>query len=353
MLESRLKKVRASMKTMGIDQLLVTSPQNLQYLTDTQVNALDRLNALILGQEKAVLVCYMLARVEAEGMETVIYEDSEKTAEALSPYLEPGSIGVDGSMASRFLLPLQALRPDLRFTYAKCVESARCIKDAEEIRCLRHASEVTDEVFAMAFAQMREGMTELDMSAVFSDCFARLGAGRFPGDPMVAMGSGTADVHHVPGYAKLKKGDPVMVDTGKQIGGYYSDMTRTVFFREPTEEMRRVYDVVLRANQEAMAVIRPGITLRSVHDIATRIIREAGYGAYFGHRTSHGIGIDFHEEPFDTDSHTVVLEPGMCFSVEPGIYLPGKFGVRIEDLVAVTEDGFELLSHMDRSLTVL
>ncbi len=353
MISSRLARVRERMRQERLDLLLVVSPQNLQYLTETRIPVHDRLNCLVIGQNRSTCLCYRLSVIPTEE-NPVIYDDPDRIAELLADQLRDARrIGVDGTMQSRFLLPLMQRMPEAEFLPSTCVEETRCIKDAEEIARLLHASEVTDRVFEKAFTRLREGMTELEFGAEVSKVFEEEGVGLFPGVPMVAFGEGTADSHHIPGDTRLHAGDAVMMDTGKQIGGYYSDMTRTVFFREACVEQERVYETVLEANRQALERIRPGATLREVHDAACRVIRDAGYGAYYPHRTSHGIGIDYHEEPFDTPSRTRVLEEGMCFSVEPGIYLPGKFGVRIEDLVAVTEAGTVLLTHAPKELSVV
>ena len=130
-------------------------------------------------------------------------------------------------------------------------------------------------------------------------------------------------------------------------------MTRTVFFRSVSDEQRRVYEVVLEANLAALAAVRPGVPIADIHEAAMDVIRRAGYGEYYPHRTSHGIGIDYHEEPFDVGGRRLPVEEGMCFSIEPGIYLPGRFGVRIEDLVVVTRDGCSLLNHAPKELSVI
>ena len=349
-----LRRIQEQMRNLSLDLLIVTSPQNLQYLTQTQVNSHDRLNCLLIDQAHVRCLCYHISRIDTEDCEIIEYDDPDRTVELLAALIGSArSVGIDGGMQSRFLLPLMDVCHNSLFRFTSLVEEVRCIKDPTEIQRLFHASEVTDAVFADALSHLQCGMTELELGRVFSDAFVRAGVGPFPGSPMVAFGKGTADVHHIPGQTRLQRGDAVMVDTGKQIDGYYSDMTRTVFFGDVTEEQKHVYEVVLEANRAAMEKARPGATLREVHDAAVAVIQIAGYGAYFPHRTSHGIGIDYHEEPFDTPSRTRVLEEGMCFSIEPGIYLPGKFGVRIEDLVALTPDGPLTLTHAPKDLCVI
>ncbi|MBR6028126.1 MAG: aminopeptidase P family protein [Clostridia bacterium] len=353
MTAQRLRRVREGMAAEGISQLIVTGRPNLFYLTGEDVNPHDRLNAAVIRPDSAQILCYNLSQVYAEGYETLVYEDSGQGGAHLARLLTPGlRTGVDAALSSRYLLGLQEALPGTPFVWSGCVEQTRCVKDEEEIRRLRRVSELTDRVFARAFPQLEEGMTELDFGDVFSAAFREEGAGYFPGHPMVAFGPGTADPHHSPGRYRLRKGDAVMADTGMQVDGYYSDMTRTAFFGSVSDEQRLVYETVLEANRAAMAEIRPGVPLRNAHEAACRVIEAAGYGGRYPHRTSHGIGIDYHEEPFDTPSRTVILEAGMCLSIEPGIYLPGRFGVRIEDLVTVTENGFSLLNHAQKGLEV-
>jgi Xaa-Pro dipeptidase len=145
----------------------------------------------------------------------------------------------------------------------------------------------------------------------------------------------------------------VLVDTGKRINGYYSDTTRTVFFGQCTKEQQEVYDIVLRANAAGIAAIRPGIDFREVDQAARKVIEDAGYGECFFHKTCHGIGIDYHERPTDRSDASYILQEGMAFSVEPGIYLEGKFGVRIEDLLIVTADGSRTATHCPKKLEII
>lgn len=353
MIQNRLERVRTYMRKDGLDQLIVTQPQAIYYLTGLWCNPMDRLDALVITQEKCKMLCYVLAVIEPEDCEVTVYSDTGATIPMLSSLLQGGVTGVDGYFHSRFLIPLMQLRPDLILRVSTCVENARMIKTDEEIQLLRRASEVTDDVFTDAFGRLREGMTELELGAVFSDSFLSHGVGRFAGDPMVCFGAGSAEPHHTPGNARLTVGDAVCVDTGKRIGGYYSDMTRTVFYRSVSDEQRKIYDIVLEANLTALSIIKPGVLMSEIHEAACNVIRRAGYADYYPHRTSHGIGIDYHEEPFDVAGRPLPVEPGMCFSVEPGIYLPGRFGVRIEDLVVVTGDGYSLLNHAPKELTVI
>lgn len=349
----RVERVRAHMRAQHIEQLVITQPQSIYYLTDEWVMPLDRLDALILTLDSASMLCYNLAVIEPANCKTVIYSDMGQALPCLFELLKRVPTGVDGGMPARFGLPLIEALSGVRVEVSDCVERARMVKDADEIALLAHASELTDTVFKRAFGRVAAGMTETDIAHLFADEFAACGAGIFPGLPMAAVGAGTADPHHSTGSARLQNGDALMVDTGMRIDGYYSDTTRTVFLGLPGAEQRRVYQTVLESNMEAIAAIRPGALLWDVDAAARRVIARAGYGEYFTHKTCHGVGIDFHELPTCRDDCPVVLEPGMAFSVEPGIYLPGRFGVRIEDLAIVTPDGARIVTHCDKALTVL
>lgn len=351
--ESRLHRLRRRMDAEALDQIVITQPQGIYYLTGQWVDPHDRLDALIVTPTACRMLCYVLAVIEPEGCNVTIFSDYGKTVESLSPLLERGRTGVDGYMQSRFLLPLQALRPDITFSVSHCLEDVRMLKEPEEIERLAHAGDVTDAVFSEAFARLREGMTELDLGLEFSQAFARQGVGRFHGDPMVCFGPGSAEPHHAPGEYALRPGDTVCVDTGKRIDGYYSDMTRTVFFRECSPIQKEIYQIVLEANLAAIQAVRPGVPIGEIDKAARDIITAAGYGEYYPHRTSHGIGIDYHEAPFDEQSKILPVQENMCFSIEPGIYLPGRFGVRIEDIVCVTRDGCRMLSHAPKALRIV
>ena len=353
MLNQRLARVRESMCKHFIEQLIVTQPQHIYYLTGMWVYPHDRLDALIITQDKCSMLCYNLAVIEPEDCDVIVYSDTGKTVSELTRLLKAVPTGVDACLQSRFLLPLMEAKPSMRFCVSNCVEEARMYKDADEIARLRFASEVTDTVFADAFNYLKTGMTELELGNIFSDCFERHGVGRFEGSPMVCFGQGSAEPHHTPGNTPLKPGDAVCVDTGKRINGYYSDMTRTVFFKQASAKQKEIYDIVLNANLAALNAVRPGVLLSDIHSAAMDVIARAGYAAFYPHRTSHGIGIDYHEEPFDVGGRPLKVESGMCFSIEPGIYLPGEFGVRIEDLVVVTDDGCSLLNHAPKEFSII
>ncbi len=168
-----------------------------------------------------------------------------------------------------------------------------------------------------------------------------------------ASGPNSASPHYHTGDRVIAEGDAIVFDFGAELDGYLSDMTRTVVIGDPSDEYRKVYDIVLRANQAAFEAVRPGVPCEDIDKAARDLITEAGYGEYFIHRVGHGLGLDVHEDPYLVKGNTTPLAPGMVFSDEPGIYIPGKFGVRIEDTVVCTEDGAERLNGAPKDLTVM
>jgi Xaa-Pro aminopeptidase len=218
----------------------------------------------------------------------------------------------------------------------------REIKTADELSLLRCSAEVTDAVYEECLPALREGMTELEMQEVIAQAYKRRGTR--PAFAIVCFGANSALPHHHTGESRLKRGDIVVLDIGCVLDGYASDITRTVAFGDPDPEAFRVYEVVYAAHRAAFEAGRPGVTCESVDRAARAVIEQAGYGENFIHRTGHGIGLSTHEPPYIVEGNTRLLEEGMCFSDEPGVYLPGRFGVRVENIVTVTADGLRYLN---------
>ena len=191
---------------------------------------------------------------------------------------------------------------------------------------------------------------ELELAELLLAEYRKVGE---PWEPLVGFSAGAAEPHHVNGTAKLKRGDLVLVDAGQATDGYFADMTRTFFFGSATEEQKKVYEIVREANRRGRAAAKPGVSFAFIDAAARDYIASCGYGEYFTHRLGHSIGLGLHEEPSVSANKMQLVEEGMCFSIEPGIYLSGKFGVRIEDLVLVTADGAETLNHYPRELQIV
>ena len=229
----------------------------------------------------------------------------------------------------------------------------RAVKDEGEMAAIREAQRLTDAAFAEILNDIKPGAAECEIAAKLTYYMARLGAERNSFDPIVACGANGSKPHAIPSQKKIEKGHFVTMDFGCVVGGYCSDMTRTVAVGEPTDEMRLVYDTVLKAQLDSIAAARAGVPGADIHAVAAKVIGDAGYGDCFGHGLGHSVGIEIHEEPSFAPRCTAPNPVGAIITVEPGIYLPGKFGVRIEDMVWLTEDGCVDLTHSPKELIIL
>ncbi len=265
--------------------------------------------------------------------------------------LEDGHVLVDDTMWATFTQDLRTVLPNATFGLASDVFGPlRRRKDDAELDALREAGRIADQVVD----EIRElgvdavGTTENELAAEIERRLVAAGGEGTSFEPLVGSGPNGAKPHHSHGERTIEAGEPVVLDFGTRFDGYVSDQTRTfVFGDDPDEHVREVHDIVREAQQAGVDAVQPGATTGDVDEATRAVIEDAGYGEEFIHRTGHGVGLDVHEEPYIVAGSDVELEPGMVFSVEPGIYLPGEFGVRIEDLVAVTEGGCERLNDSD------
>lgn len=274
---------------------------------------------------------------DAQGWQGVV-------AELLEAWrLEGRGLAIDDELLSGHLLHIQRLAPGVPYVPAgDLMARLREIKSQEEIARMQQSAAITDAVYEECLPALREGITEVEFQEVIAAAYTRRGTK--PEFAIVCFGPHSALPHHRPGSARLKPGDIVVIDIGCVWEEYFSDMTRTVAFGEPIPEARRVYEIVYAAHRAAFDAIKPGVPCEEVDAAARRVITEAGYGEYFIHRTGHGLGLAEHEAPYIVAGNTQPLREGMCFSDEPGIYLEGRFGVRIENAVTVTADGARYLN---------
>ncbi|MFC5366597.1 M24 family metallopeptidase [Salinirubrum litoreum] len=266
--------------------------------------------------------------------------------------LTGGHLLVDDTMWARFTQDLRAVLPEATFGLAsEVLADLRVRKDDAEIDALRRAGAVADRVMAALRDLGGEavGLTEADLAREIERRLTDAGGEGVSFEPVVGSGPNGAKPHHRHGDRIIDAGDPVVLDFGTRVDGYPSDQTRTVVFDgEPPEHFAEVHRVVREAQQAAVDAVQPGVTAESVDAAAREVIESAGYGEQFVHRTGHGVGLDVHEEPYIVAGNDRELDAGMVFSVEPGVYLPDEFGVRIEDLVVVTDDGCERLNDAER-----
>jgi Xaa-Pro dipeptidase len=218
---------------------------------------------------------------------------------------------------------------------------------------MRRAAAVPERVLAEAMTQFKPGMTEMEVAGLIMRVSLNQNLKEMASYPLVQTGLSAAFPHAYAGGRAVQKGDLMVIDFGAVVDDYASDITRTIAVGEPPDEMKNIYEVVKQANEAGRAAVRPGTTCEDVDRAAREVIEQAGYGKYFTHRTGHGLGLEGHEPPYIVKGNKTVLQPGMTFTVEPGIYIEGKGGVRIEDDVVVTKDGGESLTTFSRDLTVV
>jgi Xaa-Pro aminopeptidase len=320
------------------------------------VYAGERLVALLLPSEgePRFLVPEMnvaQAAINAAGVARVQgWGDAEGYAEPLRAACRElgwskGELAADDEMRAAFLLDWQSVCPEARFDRAsRVLQPLRCRKTTDELAELRRAGEVADGVIAAAHAACVPGASEVEVARSVTDAMYQLDPACRVYGCILASGPNSALPHHETGSRALEAGDVVILDYGCSLNGYHSDITLTVSLGPAADEVHRVHQVVWEAQQRALEVIRPGVPAEQVDRAARSVIDAAGYGDCFIHRTGHGIGLQVHEPPYLVAGNGAPLEEGMTFSVEPGIYLPGRFGVRLEVIVAVGPDGAELLN---------
>lgn len=355
MKQERQKRVIKKMEEQGLKQIIVTSTASIFYLTGLWIEPHERMIALYLDTEgRTALFGNEIFGIEhSEGMDFFIHTDNDNPIQELAQYVKPGKIGIDKFWPSRFLIGLLEANRDLNPVVGSApVDHARMLKDEEEQKAMRQASRINDQVVTGAISAIREGIRENELASLVNKLFLENGAD-CEGTQLVCFGANGADPHHGADATVIRRGDSVIFDIFTPIHRYWCDMTRTVFFDEVQEEQRRVYELVKKANLAAEQAVRPGIPLKELDQIARKIIENGGYGNYFTHRLGHNIGLDCHEPPDVSGVSEAVAQPGMVFSIEPGIYLPGRFGVRIEDLVLVTENGCEVLNRASKDLNIV
>ncbi len=363
-LAGRVRRTQKSLASHGIDGLIVTPGPDLRYLTGYEALPLERLTALVLPADgDPVLVVPELEKAEAlttpaaaAGMAVRTHAETDNAHDmALDLLGRPGSVAVDDHMWAARLFAFQAVAGSTTFSAAgDLLTELRMRKSTEEIDALRTAGQAIDRVHARMGEMLTVGRTERQVGASIADAIVAEGHERVD---FVIVGSGPngASPHHSVSDRVIQHGDVVVVDIGGTTPeGYCSDSTRTyAVAAEPDAEFAAMYDVLLRAQRSQCEYARPGVTAESVDRVGRDLITAAGYGENFFHRTGHGIGLETHEEPYIVAGSERVLEPAMAFSIEPGIYLPGRHGARIEDIVVTTADGIERLNTTPRELTVL
>jgi Xaa-Pro dipeptidase len=359
----RLERLAHAQQEQQVDILAIVPGANLRYLTGLEMRLSERVTlALFTPGRDPVFLLPVLEAPGAEenlGVKASFYTYTDEVGPsgafrqaASDLHLEGKAIGVEHlRMRVLELRLLEEHAPTARFVGGESLLSRlRILKDQEEIAAMRRAAVINEDCFHQVEAQVRPGVTEEELAAIWQKAALDAAGGELPEAPIVASGLNGASPHAWATSRGLEEGELVTVDGVLRVEGYYSDITRTYAVGEVEEELERIYSIVQESNAAGQVVARPGIEAQEVDRAARRVIEGAGYGEYFIHRTGHGLGLEIHEPPFMVEGSALILEPGMTFTVEPGIYVPGRGGVRIEDDVLVTEGGSETLTTMPREL---
>ncbi|MFE2579729.1 aminopeptidase P family protein [Streptomyces sp. NPDC059378] len=359
---ARMDRAARAAAEAGLAGLLVAPGPDLVWLTGyAPPAATERLTLLVLaaGQDHVLVVPTLEApdAAKATGAPVLALRDwtDGKDPYALTAGLldTTGTFGISDNAWALHLLALQRALPGTSYvSLTDDLPMLRAVKDPAELELLAAAGAAADATFEEIRDVRFAGRRESDVAADLAGLLRRHGHSQVD-FTIVASGPNGANPHHEVGDRVIERGDMVVLDFGGLKDGYGSDTSRTVHVGEPTDEERTVHDLVRAAQEAGFRAVRPGVACQEVDRAARKVIEDAGYGPYFIHRTGHGIGVTTHEPPYMIEGEEQPLVPGMCFSVEPGIYLPGRFGVRIEDIVTVTEDGGRRLNDTTREMVVV
>jgi Xaa-Pro aminopeptidase len=359
---ARMARAVAAAGDEALAGVLVAPGPDLTWLTGYRPTAItERLTMLVLtpGREPT-LVLPVLERPDAAAapgapsLTLVDWADGEDPYGVVAGLLcRTERYGISDSAWAMHLLGLQATLPGVDYlALTTCLPMLRAVKDEHELARLAAAGAAADAAYDEIVGFPFAGRRETDVAADLAALLRRFGHEQVD-FTVVGSGANGANPHHEAGDRVIEPGDAVVLDFGGLMHGYGSDTTRTVCVGAPTADLRRVHDVVREAQQAAFETVRPGVSCQDVDRVARRVITEAGFGPQFLHRTGHGIGVTTHEPPYLVEGESRALVPGMCFSIEPGVYLAGRFGVRIEDIVTVTPSGGRRLNNTARDLAVV
>ncbi|RKD33807.1 M24 family metallopeptidase [Thermohalobacter berrensis] len=352
----RLEKIIKNMEKYNIPQMIITSSDSIFYLLGEWIHPGERMLALYINTDGNVrlFINELFPITKDLGIDICIHKDTDDPIEQLAKIIDKNKVvGIDKEWPSHFLISLLKEKEGLKVENGSIVvDEARMIKDEKEIELMKKASAINDKAMEEIIEFIKGGCSEIEATKKLSTIYSKYGSHSFAFNPIICYGENAADPHYIPNETELQKNNCIIIDIGCIKNGYASDMTRSLFYGQPDDEYRKIYDLVYKANLEAIESVKPGVKFSDIDRAARKVIEDGGYGEYFIHRTGHNIGINVHEYPDVSSSNDMEIIEGMVFSIEPGIYLQGKYGVRIEDLVVVTKDGCEVLNKFSKDLIV-
>ena len=358
---ARLQRSARSAGAAGLTGLLLTPGPDLLYLTGyAPVAITERITMLVVPVDgEPTMIVPRLERPDAEETPGASVFRLEDWADGSDPYeatarlLGPGRYALSDSAWAMHLLGLQGRLPDTSYvSMTTALPMLRAIKDSDELERLAAAGAAADAAYGEILRVRFAGRRERDVGGDLAALLRRFGHSQVD-FTVVGSGPNGANPHHEMGDRVIQRGDMVVLDFGGLKHGYGSDTTRTVHVGEPTDEEREVHEIVREAQQAGFEAVQSGVECQEIDRAARAVITEAGYGEYFIHRVGHGIGLTTHEPPYMVEGERQRMQPGMCFSIEPGIYLPGRFGVRIEDIVTVTAEGGRRLNRTPHEMAIV
>lgn len=353
----KLQNILSTMEKENIHQLLISDPAVIFYLTGTRMEPGERMLVLLLKTDgnHRFFINDLFRQPRDLGAPITYYNDTQDGPAIVAEHLSAEEVlAVDKNWPARFLLRLQELVKCKCVNSSPIIDGVRAIKTAEEQEKMRAASRNNDAVMGKIIGVLGENHTERELAELLLKFYLEAGDQGYSFEPITAYGGNAADPHHVTDDTRGKRGDCVVLDIGGRKDDYCSDMTRTVFLGSVSDRQREIYEIVKEANRRGIAAARPGNKMCDVDKAARDYITEKGFGKYFTHRTGHSIGLEVHEAGDVSAVNRAAIQPGQCFSVEPGIYIPEEgIGVRIEDLVLITETGCEVLNKFPKDLMVV
>lgn len=362
---NKITQLKNYLNEFDIDAAFITNPDNVFYVSGFKSNPHERLlGVMVFKDAEPFLICPKMEMPDAKNAgwdgEIVGHADTEdamellhRTASGRVETVKKMTIEKSHMTVDRYEVLAKLFDGAEFIALDNKINSMRVVKDEAELQILREAAELADYAIEVGARTLREGITEIEVMTEIELALKKRGVTHMSFDTTVLSGPKAASPHGKTGDRKIQKGDLVLFDLGVVHKGYCSDITRTLAFGEPNEEQKEVYNVVLQAELAAVDAVKPGVTAAQLDQTSRQVIEDAGYGQFFTHRLGHGLGVSVHEFPSLHGANHMAMEAGMVFTIEPGIYVPGKVGVRIEDDVAVTENGVEVLTKYPKELQII
>jgi len=356
-LEGRLNKVLKIMAEKKIPQMIVSDSAAIFYLTGKWILSGERMLVLYINLDghNKLFINELFPISEDLGVEKIWFNDTQSPVEILANNIDKEKpMGIDKNWPAHFLIKLMNLKGGSTFVNgSEILDRVRMCKDEGEKELMRTASLLNDTAVDKMIKLIPKKHSEKKMGKLLGDIWEEMGTQGHSFDPIIGYGANAADPHHEMDNSTVKEGDSIVIDIGCKMNSYCSDMTRTVFYKTISDHSREVYNIVKEANKRGIEKVKAGVRFCDIDAAARDYITEKGYGKYFTHRLGHSIGIEVHDFGDVSSANTDKVQIGQIFSIEPGIYLPGDVGVRIEDLVIVTQDGCEVLNHYTKDLIIV